>query len=336
MQSYEWGAFKQRVGWKVIRLTIERDGEWVAGAQVLVKPVLAGAFSIAYLPRGPWLDWQDRPVAQTMLSALHALARQQRAISLKIEPPLRYSPQAQQILQSHGFRRSPFNNQPQCTMLVDLNGDMDAILARMHKTTRYNIRYSARQGVAVREGTAADLDTFYRLLESTAKRAGFPARSRAYYEQEWSALAPRGYLALFLASYEGEVLAARMPAAFGNRAATLHSGSLDTHANLKANELLMWESLKWAKAKGCATYDLWGIPDEIGAHLYQGEPLPEEQNGGLWGVYRFKRGFGGDVVYYAGAYDFVYSPPLYKLMNTMMARLGSLEKLAQMGERLGT
>jgi peptidoglycan pentaglycine glycine transferase (the first glycine) len=339
MQSYQWGTFKEALGWKVVRLAVEQDGQLVAGAQMLVKPLPLGLASIAYIPRGPLLHWEDEAVVQTLLSALHASARRHRAISLKIEPAVRYSPEVQQRLQSYGFRRSPFNNnQPQCSMLIDLTPDTDTILANMHKTTRYNIRYSARRGVVVREGSAADLDTWYRMLEFTAKRvgkqAGFSIRSREYYQQEWNALAPHGYFKFFLATYEDEVLAARMPAAFGNKAATFHSGSFDAHRKLKPNELLMWESIKWAKAQGCTTYDVWGIPDEIGAHLHLGQPLPEEQTGGLWGVYHFKRGFGGDVVYYVGAYDFVYSSPLDWLMNTAMTRLGSLEKLAQLGDRL--
>jgi peptidoglycan pentaglycine glycine transferase (the first glycine) len=334
MQSCEWGEFKQTLGWRVVRLVIEREGQWVAGAQVLIKPLPLGLASIAYIPRGPLLNWEDKQATQALLSALHATARRYRAISLKIEPAVRYSPEMQQRLQSYGFRRSDFNNQPQCSMLIDLTPDNDTLLANMHKTTRYNIRYSARKGVVVREATATDMDTFCHLLEFTAKRGGFPARSREYHRQEWDTLAPHGYLKLFLALYEGEVLATRMPAAFGNRAATFHSGSYDTHRKLKPNELLMWESLKWAKAQGCTIYDVWGIPDQVGANIYLGYPLPEEQKGGLWGVYRFKRGFGGDVVYYIGAYDFVYSRPLYWLVNTVMTRLGSLEKLAQLGDWL--
>jgi peptidoglycan pentaglycine glycine transferase (the first glycine) len=333
MQSYEWGQFKEALGWRAVRLAVEQDGQLVAGAQMLIKPLALGQTSIAYIPRGPLLNWEDQQVTQTLLSALHAKARRHRAISLKIEPAVSYSPEMRQRLQSYGFRRSPFNNQPQCSMLIDLTPDHDMLLANMHKTTRYNIRYSARQGVVVREADAADLDTFCHLLEFTAKRAGFAARSPEYYRQEWDALAPHGYLKLFLALYEGEVLAARMPAAYGGKAATFHSGSYGTQKKIKPNELLMWESLKWAKAQGCTSYDVWGIPDEIGEHIHFGRPLPEEQKGGLWGVYRFKRGFGGEVVYYIGAFDLVYSRPLYRLLNTAMTRLGSLEKLAQLGDR---
>jgi lipid II:glycine glycyltransferase (peptidoglycan interpeptide bridge formation enzyme) len=303
---------------------------------MLVKPLPLGLASVAYVPRGPLLCWEDEAVAQALLSAMHASARRHRAISLKIEPAVRHSPAMQQRLQSYGFRRSDFNNQPQCTMWIDLTPDTETILANMHKNTRRNIRRSAKRGVVVREATAADLDTFHHLLEVTAKRASFPIRSREYYRQEWNTLAPRGYLKLFLALHEGEVLAVQMTVAFSGKAATFHSGSFDAPAyrKLKPNELLMWQSLKWAKAQGCTTYDVWGIPDEVGEHLSRGQPLPEEQKGGLWGVYHFKRGFGGDVVYYVGAYDFVYSSPLYWLMNTAMTRLGSLEKLAQLGDQL--
>ena len=348
MQSYEWGQFKEALGWQVVRLAVERDGRPVAGAQMLIKPLPLKIYSIAYVPRGPLLlrggegDEEDEEneengvVAQRLVEAMHAVARRHRAIVLTIEPPFRYSPGAVQWLQARGFRRSRFDNQPQCSILIDLTPSLDDILARMHKTTRYNIRYSGRHGVTVRTGDAADLDTFYHLLASTARQAGFPIRSRAYYRREWEALAPGGYVRLFLALYEGEVLAMRLPARFGRRAATLHSGSSGVHRKLKPNELLMWESLRWAKSQGCTTYDVWGIPAEVGAHLYEGHPLPAEeaQKGGLWGVYRFKRGFGGEVVYYVGAYDFVYSPLMYRAMNLAMARLGSLERLARLEDAI--
>ncbi|MCP4538169.1 MAG: peptidoglycan bridge formation glycyltransferase FemA/FemB family protein [Chloroflexi bacterium] len=334
MQSYEWGQFKETLGWKAVRLALERNGHLVAGAQVLIKPLALGLTSVVYVPRGPLLHWEDKATVQALLSAIHALAQRHRAIVLKIEPAIDHSPEMQRQLESYGFQRSDFNNQPQCTMLIELTPDADTLLANMHKTTRYNIRYSTRQGVTVHEATLADLDTFYHTLELTANQAGFPPRSREYYRQEWNTLSPPGYIKLFLAMYKGEVLATRMSAAFGRHAATLHSGSFRTHKKLKPNELLMWQSLKWAKAQGCTTYDVWGIPDEIGAHLYLGHPLPEEQKGGLWGVYRFKRGFGGKVTYYVGAYDFVYSPLLYWSMNAVTARLGSLDKLAQLGDRL--
>ena len=73
--------------------------------------------------------------------------------------------------------------------------------------------------------------------------------------------------------------------------------------------LVQWEAMRWAAARGCCEYDLWGIPD-----------LPEEsleadftqREDGLWSVYRFKRGFGGQIQRSTGAWDRVYMPLLYR------------------------
>lgn len=335
MQSYEWGTFKERMGWKAIRLAVEQNGQLIAGAQMFVKSLPLGLASIAYVPRGPLLDWEDQAATQTLLSAISAAARQHRAISLKIEPATPYSPELQKQLQAYGFRPNHFNNHPRCSMLIDLSSGPETILARMRKTTRYNIRYSARKGVTVREATDEDLDVFYRLLEHVAERTGVPPRLQSHYRQEWATLAPLGRLKIFLATYKGDVLAMRAPAIFGKVAATLYSGSFNTYEKLKSNELLMWESMQWAKSQGCTVYDVWGIPDEIGENITHGTPLPEEKAGGLWGVYDFKRGFGGKVIYYIGTHDYIYSRPLYWLMDTLISRLGSLDKLARLTDRLG-
>jgi len=37
--------------------------------------------------------------------------------------------------------------------------------------------------------------------------------------------------------------------------------------------------------------------------------------GGLWGIYRFKQGFGGRELVYTGAWDHVYHPLLYRLYS---------------------
>ena len=74
--------------------------------------------------------------------------------------------------------------------------------------------------------------------------------------------------------------------------------------------LLQWEAMRWAAARGCCEYDLWGIPDLTEETL---EDEFTERSDGLWGVYRFKRGFGGEVWRSAGAWDRVYQPMLYRL-----------------------
>jgi lipid II:glycine glycyltransferase (peptidoglycan interpeptide bridge formation enzyme) len=80
--------------------------------------------------------------------------------------------------------------------------------------------------------------------------------------------------------------------------------------------LLQWEAVRWAKSLGCTTYDLWGVPDENEEVL---EAAFTRRRDGLWGVYRFKRGFGGDLVRSVGAWDRVYTPLRYRLYCWMVA-----------------
>jgi len=332
IQSYEWGEVKEELGWQVVRFAVERQGRIRAVAQMLIKPVAHGLSSMAYVPRGPLVDWEDKETTTALLDALHTEARRHRAVFLRIEPPLLHGPANHDLIRSYGFRHFEHSNQPRCTMIVDLPADMDELLMALPSSTRYNIRKSRRKGVTIDVGTADDLPTFFHLMEVTGARSDFPIRSLDYYEQEWRTFSPLGQAQLFIARYEGAAIAAQMPFYLGEHAATLHAGSLNEYRNLKAGFLMMWTAMCWAREQGCCTFDLWGIPDEVGELTAQGEPIPQGKRGGLWGVYYYKNAFRGKVVYYVGAYDHVYAPLPYRAMELATSGLG-LERLAWIGER---
>ena len=315
LQSPPWGAFKARFGWRPLRVLVEESDALprpriLAGAQMLFRPLPLG--TLAYVPRGPVVDPSNQELVTFLLSALHRVARREKAIFLKLEPHWEDDPSLDELLRSQGFRPSPRTIQPRTTLLLDLAADLDDLLARMKSKTRYNIRLAGRKGVVVREGSEEDLLTFCRLLQETSQRDGFAVHVREYYEEAWRRFVPRGMARLFVASYRGETLAGLMVFALGRTAWYLYGASSDRHRNLMPNHLLQWGAIQWAKARGCTTYDLWGIPDEVGRALARGEE-PEQGTGGLWGVYRFKRGFGGRVARTLGAYDAVYRPVLYGL-----------------------
>ncbi|MDY6893080.1 MAG: peptidoglycan bridge formation glycyltransferase FemA/FemB family protein [Chloroflexota bacterium] len=209
--------------------------------------------------------------------------------------------------------------QPQRTILVDIAPEPEDILARMKSKTRYNVRLAERKGVTVREGTERDLDSFYDLMLTTAERDRFGVHSRAYYEAVYRLFVPQGIGRLLLAEYDGELIAGVMAFACGGKAWYMYGASGDAHRNRMPNYLLQWEAIQWARAQGSRTYDLWGVPDENEETL---ETHFLERHDGLWGVYRFKRGFGGRVVRYVGAWDYVYRPTLYWLYRRALSRRG--------------
>ena len=204
---------------------------------------------------------------------------------------------------------------------MDLTPDPEELLRRMKQKTRYNIRLAARKGVTVRAGSEADLASFYELMETTAQRDGFGIHTRAYYEAAHHLFVPTGQGRLLLAEYEGQLLAGLVVLGVGRRGGTacyMYGASSDEHRNLMPTYILQWEAMLWAKEQGHRVYDLWGVPDEDEATLEAGFT---QRNDGLWGVYRFKRGFGGRLVRTAGAWDLVYAPLRYQLYSAAVSWL---------------
>jgi peptidoglycan pentaglycine glycine transferase (the first glycine) len=325
LQSWAWGEFKERVGWKAFRVVVEEDGQFRAGAQMLLKPLISRLLSVAYIPRGPFGNWLDKDTAPLLLSELHRIARQHGAIFLKIEPPLLYNSASIKTVEQHGFRISPLNNQPVATLILDLDPDLDKILRQMRTRTREYIGYSARMGVVIRAGTSQDLPEFTNLMRITARREKFISQTRSYYAEEWKTFSHLNQAVLLMAYYHGQLLAVHMAYKFGEHAAYFHGGSSKDFTNYHPNYLLIWEAIKWAKAQGCRTFDLWGIPDEVGRAVANGEEAPiADRNDGLWGVYQFKRGFCKNEVCYLGSMDYIYEPLAYPVITNKYLNVSSV------------
>jgi lipid II:glycine glycyltransferase (peptidoglycan interpeptide bridge formation enzyme) len=303
LQSWAWGELKARFGWRVQRIAVGQ-----ACAQILYRSLPGGLGTLAYIPKGPVA--RDESEFRLLLDEIGPLARRERAICLKIEPNLEDDPRHVHTLQQWGFRFSPQQVQPQRTLVVDLDGEPEAILQRMKQKTRYNIGLAERKGVTVRAGDESDLPAFYALMEETAQRDGFAIHSREYYDTAHRLLASTGKGRLLLAEYEGQLLGTLSVLAFGDTACYMYGATSNEHRNRMPAYALQWAAMLWAREQGCRFYDLWGVPDEdedtLEAHF-------TERSDGLWGVYRFKRGYGGRLVRTIGAWDRIYAPLRYQL-----------------------
>lgn len=288
-----------------------QDGALTAGAQILFRNLPFGLGRLAYVPKGPMMDWTDATQAEHLINALDQAARSEGAIALTIEPTMRDTPSHREQLRSLGFHPAPFSAvQPRRTLVVDLSQDEDDILMAMKSKTRYNIRLAGRKGVSIREGKREDVSVFTDLLEATADRADFGIHPPSYYEDAYKLFVPKGWARLLLAEVDGEEVAGLMVFALPPRSWYFYGASSTAHRDKMPTYLLQWDAMRWAKSIGCTTYDLWGVPDEDEETL---ENEFTQRSDGLWGVYRFKRGFGGDLVRTAGAWDRVLAPLRYRL-----------------------
>ena len=97
---------------------------------------------------------------------------------------------------------------------------------------------------------------------------------------------------LLVAEWDGIPLAAMFLIISGTRGSYLYGASSSEHRNLMATYALQWEAIRISKEKGCTEYDMFGI-----------SPGPDPSHP-LYGLYKFKTGFGGKLYHSLGCWDY--------------------------------
>lgn len=303
LQSWGWGDLKALAGWHPVRLALW-DGEiMVAAAQVLrktVSPLPLSLGHLAYIPRGPVLDWQQPALYETFFALLDTYLRRQGAVVLRWDPDVADDTAVYQSLQKYLRARGSRNVppvQPLRTIVLDLEPPEERLLAQMKEKWRYNIRLGTRKGVTIRVAQSSeDVRSWYQLLQTTGERDQFGVHNENYYVWVWETFAPRNELRLLLAEHNGTLLAGIFVSVLGGQAIYLYGASSNEQRQLMPNYVLQWEAIRWAKQRGARLYDFWGIP------------ATDSEDEAMSGVYRFKRGWGGRILRYAGGYEHVYRP----------------------------
>jgi len=321
LQTTNWARLKNRFGWTSHRVWLRKDGQLVAGAQILYRAAAVGLVKMAYISHGPLVNWDDEEQVTVLLNQIDQSVYERGASILKMEPLLWQSEAMtakwEAICQQHDLLPNTDTIQPPNIVLVDLRPSPDEILAAMKQKTRYNIRLAAKKEVTVRQGSLKDIAIFNKLMRETGERDAFGIHTPMYYHAAFEIFEPKNQVALFLAEYDGRPLAGVMVFVLGNTAAYLYGASSNEERQRMPTYAVQWAAMEWAKAQGCHWYDLWGVPDAPEDEL---EANFTDRHDGLWGVYRFKRGFGGQIQRTIGATDRIYNKLVYKLYQWRRSR----------------
>lgn len=317
LQSAMWGVFKSRFGWVSRAFLVDWAGAGERSLLVLSRR-LAPGFSMAYVPWGPELPDAFSPAEEAQTHLFTELAQKLRKFLprdtafIRFDPPWRQEEGAGTTAPrlSSPLKRAAADIQPPDTVVLDLMPSPEEMLSAMKPKWRYNIGLAEKRGVTVSRPDAGGLDVFYRLLTATARRDGIAVHSLAYYRslfevcrdaaRESPAPEPR----LYIAEHDGVPLAAVVVLCRGTQATYLYGASADIKRNLMAPYALQWQAIRDAKASGCETYDLFGIPPG------------EDPSHPMAGLYRFKTGFGGAIIHRSGSWDYPYKPLFRTFFNT--------------------
>jgi lipid II:glycine glycyltransferase (peptidoglycan interpeptide bridge formation enzyme) len=303
LQTIAWADLKALTGWGVRRFLLEDHGGARKGvAQVLTKRLPLG-ITVAYSPRGPLVEPALLPEA--IVAIRRALAAE-RCASLLCDPEAPAAESDREELARAGVRPSPVYVQPRRTLLMDLAGEPEELLAAMKKKTRQYIHKAERAGVVTEE--TRDLDRYLAVLRAVAVRDRFSVHSREYFERLLAGFGDRAHLLMARVGDDdaGAMLVVRM----ADRAWELYGGWSGTHAEERPFYLLKWRTMLRVRALGARRYDMWG--------------LAEGKDDPLAGVENFKLGFGGEVVEWIGALETPVHPLLYPLW-----RLAARRRLAR-------
>jgi len=313
LQTSAWAELKHDFGWESTWMLCTPGDYPSIGAQILFRRLPFG-LRIAYIPKGPVCFYSDltgeNRAWQTFIAELDTVCRHYKAITLILEPDFDHD---RMFLPPGGFINGLQSIQPPRTILVNLEGSEEDLLSRMKQKTRYNIRLAQKKGVIIERSD--HLAIFHAMMKTTGQRDNFGVHSLEYYRRAFQIFHPRKDCELFLATHDGKPLAGLMVFAYGQRAWYFYGASTDEHRELMPSYLLQWEAMRWARQRGCTQYDLWGVPDEDEQTL---EANFMQRSDGLWGVYRFKRGFGGELYRSAGPFERRYRPVEYSIYQSWM------------------
>lgn len=316
VQTSLWAQVKRTVGMDAVRVVAFDGDELIGGGQILMSsvPVLG---VVGYVARGPVVATNDPDVQRALIDEIGAVAHERGVRHLTIQPPTNSFAMGD-VLQSAGFTSTVQTVVPSYSVVVDVARSLDDIRASLHKKTRYNIRLAERKGVTVRDGTEADLDTYYEIYASTAERQGFSPFPQDYYATMWRVFSPKGFARLSMVECEGEAVSAQLAISFGDTVINKLPGWSGAHGDRHPNELLHWDTIEWARAHGYRYYDFEGIDQRAAEAILAGDPLPEDLERS---VTKFKLGFGGEAVRYPGAYFHARNAPVRWVYGSVLPKV---------------
>mgnify|MGYP001229783433 CR=1 FL=1 len=290
LQSWAWGEFRQAMGVETVRIAHKENEMW----QLTFHKIPHTPFTVGYFPKGPM-------PTKTMLRKLAEVGKQKRAIFIQLEPNIQKKEAGR--LQTLPLRPSHRPLFTAYNFVLDIRPSETELLQNMHHKTRYNIRLAQKHNVTIAEETSQEgFAAYLTLLNETIKRQGFYAHNELYHTRMWNTMSTAGIAKLFTARLNGYPLAAWIIFAFGDTIYYPYGASSREHREVMAPNLLLWEIVRWGKARGFSYFDLWGA---LG-------PTPDPKDP-WYGFHRFKEGYRPTHVEYAGSFDFVLRPTWYSL-----------------------
>lgn len=297
MQSWEWGEAKAKTGVKILRF-----GQF--DNQNLKNVFLMTLHKIPYTNRQlGYIPHSSIPTTE-VLDFLTDYGKKNRLVFIKFEPYVKKQKNYELQTINDKLIKSSHPLFPTWTIMLDLAKPEEELFKNFKTKTRYNIRLAQKKGITVKEESNKEgFNKFIKLYFETCSRQKYFGHNLKYHKTIWENL-KNNIAHIMIAYYKDQPLVAYELFLFNNILYYPYGGSSVLYRNFMPANLLMWEAIKFGKKHGSRKFDMWGsLP-------------PHHDQNNLWsGFTRFKEGYNGEFIEFAGSYDLVISPTIYKIYN---------------------
>ena len=164
--------------------------------------------------------------------------------------------------ENHGWRSIEFRggqNLPPLTQtsssylrhVLHLSENAGEIFSRFRASVKRNIRSAIKNGVKVEICRTLDsIKEFDQLNHITRKRHGIPPQPFYFFKKVYEHIISRNLGFVVLASYRGNAIAGAVFFHFGKGAFFKYGASDESFFHLRANNLVMWEAIRWYSENG--------------------------------------------------------------------------------------
>lgn len=306
-----------------------KQGEQIIAATMMVAKTTFLGHKIFYAPGGPLIDYENTKLLTFFTENLKAYLKSDKAYVFHIDPYYELierdrngeivengfnHQKAAQNLKQLGFKTLKISEQPKYLFALDLNHRTpDELLASFKRNTRNHIRKTEKEGVTVRELTKSELEIFKKITASTSERRNFADKPLSYYESMFDLFGDQVKFLLAEAPIDGKPtpVSAAMFMLYGDEIIYLFSGSYKKYMNYNAQYAIQWHIIKYAAEHNFKRYNFYGI---------QGLPDPQKPD---YGIYEFKKGFGGRVIELLGSHELPVNRPIY-LLHQLLSHIKNL------------
>lgn len=202
-QLYNWQYVKN--GWSALNVGVEKDGKLVAVALILLKKLPFIGKNLAYIAKGPALDYDNLEDVKGAIQALKEFCKEHKCFAMKMDPVVDITSHKTLLdtikvmgAKHQGLEKGFLYTQPRYYMITDIDKSEKELLDSFQTRTKSVVKKSMKNGLICEKCSRDELVKFAEIMKITGERDEFTSRDLDYFERVYDSLSKTNDVELYL------------------------------------------------------------------------------------------------------------------------------------------